>query len=127
MKAPIPAKVPWHSESWPAMPVISVTESRMIERVSPLLKTVSHVIGIQVSMETMNAAKRTHHRVRMMRSMLGALAVAAIGGGGGSIVASGSRLESRLRIPGRKRRAAAIRRNGSAGRTAALRKPLGGV
>ena len=45
VKAPTPAKVAWHSESWPAMPVISVIESSTIERVRPLLKTVSQVTG----------------------------------------------------------------------------------
>ena len=52
-------------------------------------------------METQKPAKSTHHRTRMIRSMLGARVVAAIGGGGGSIVASGSRLASRSRMPGR--------------------------
>ena len=45
VKAPTPAKVAWHSESWPAMPVISVMESRTIESVRPLLKTVVPRVG----------------------------------------------------------------------------------
>ena len=52
VKAPMPAKVAWHSDSCPAMPVINVIERQMIDRVRPLLKTVSQVTGIQVSMET---------------------------------------------------------------------------
>src|SRR5271170_4852263 len=104
------------------MPVMSVIESRMIERVRPLLKTPSQVIGIQVSMETQNTASSTHQLVRMMRSMLGARVVAAIGTGGGSMVASGSRLASRLRIPGSMSRAAAMAKNGMDGTTAAFQK-----
>ena len=83
------------------------------------------MIGIQVNMDTQKAAKRIHHRIRMIRSMLGARAVAAIGGGGGSIVAMGSRLASRLRMPGRKSNAATKNRNGSDGTTAALKRLLG--
>ena len=82
------------------MPVISVMESRTIDRVRPLLKTVSHESGIQVSMDTKNTANRIHQRTRMIRFMLGARAEAAMGGGGGSIVARGSRLASSARIPG---------------------------
>src|ERR1700753_896064 len=104
------------------MPVIRVTERQMMDNVRPLLNTVSQVTGIQVSMETQNAARRTHHRVLMMRSMVGALVVAAMVAGGGSRVASGSRLESRLRKPGRISRAAAIAKNGSDGTTAAFQK-----
>ena len=55
VKAPMPANVAWQSDSCPAIPVIKVTERQMIESVRPLLKTVSHVTGIHVSMETMNA------------------------------------------------------------------------
>src|SRR5580692_1069445 len=99
----------------------------MIDRVRPLLKTVSQVIGIQVSMETMNAARTTHHAVLMMRSMLGARALAAMGTGGGSMVASGSRLASRLRSPGRMSRAAAMAKNGMDGTTAAFQKLSGGM
>ena len=57
--------------------------------------------------------------------MLGARVVAAIGGGGGSIVAMGSRLASRLRMPGRKSKAPTRTRNGSDGTTAALKRLLG--
>ena len=127
VKAPMPAKVAWQSDNWPAMPVIRVTERRMIERVRPLLNTVSQVTGIQVSMETQKAANRTHHAVLMMRSMLGARVVAAIGSGGGSMVARGSRLASRLRIPGRMSRAAAMAKNGREGTTAAFQKLSGGM
>ena len=127
VKAPMPANVAWHSDNWPAMPVISVMESRMIERVRPLLKTPSQVIGIHVSMETQKAARSTHQSVRMMRSMLGARVVAAMGTGGGSMVARGSRLESRLRSPGRMSRAAAMAKNGMDGTTAAFQKLFGGM
>ena len=127
VKAPMPANVAWQSDSCPAMPVINVTERQMIDRVRPLLKTVSQVTGIQVSMDTMNAARTTHHNVRMMRSMLGARALAAMGTGGGSMVASGSRLESRLRSPGRMSRAAAMAKNGMDGTTAAFQKLFGGM
>ena len=98
-----------------------------MERVKPLLKTFSQTELIQVSMETQNAANSTHQAVRMMRSMLGARALAAMGSGGGSMVASGSRLASRLRIPGRMSRAAAMAKNGSEGTTAAFQKLFGGM
>ena len=127
VNAPMPANVAWHSDNCPAMPVISVTERQMIDRVRPLLKTVSQVAGIQVSMETMKPANRTYHNVRMMRSMVGARVEAAMGCGGGSIVARGSRLESRLRSPGRMSRAAAMAKNGSEGTTAAFQKLFGGM
>ena len=127
MNAPMPAKVAWHSESCPAIPVINVTERRTVERARPELKTPAQVIGIQVSMETQKPANSAHHPTRMMRSMLGALVVAAIGGGGGSMVARGSRLVSRSRMPGSSRSAATMTRNGSAGTTAALTMLLGGM
>ena len=83
--------------------------------------------GIHVSMDTQKAAKRTHQRTRMIRFMLGARVVAAIGGGGGSMVARGSRLASRLRIPGRMSSAATRAKNGSDGTTAAFQKLSGGM
>ena len=87
-----------------------------MERVRPLLKTFSHVTGIQVSMETQNAARSTHHPVRMIRVHGGRFVLAAaIGTGGGSMVARGSRLESRLRNPGRINKAAAMAKNGERG------------
>ena len=63
----------------------------------------------------------------MMRSMLGARALAAMGTGGGSTVASGSRLMSRLRRPGKISKAAAMAKNGSDGTTAAFQKLFGGM
>ncbi len=116
VKAPTPARVAWQSESCPAMPVMSVMESRTIEYVSPLLKTVSHESGIQVSMDTKKTANRIHQSTRMIRFMLGARAEAAMGGGGGSIVARGSRLASSARIPGRKSSATTKKMKGSEGR-----------
>ena len=59
--------------------------------------------------------------------MLGAHVVAAMGSGGGSMVARGSRLESRLRRPGKISRAAAMAKNGSEGTTAAFQKLSGGM
>ena len=112
------------------MPVINVIDSSTIDRVMPLLNTVvqaGNVPGIHVNIDTQKAAKSAHHRTRMMRSMVGARVLAAMGGGGGSTVASGSRLESRLRIPGRMRSAAAITTNGMDGTTAAFQKLLGGM
>src|SRR5579859_2832803 len=85
------------------------------------------VFGIQVSIETQKAANTNHHSGRMMRSMLGARVIAAIGGGGGSIVASGSRLESMLRMPGRISNAATMARNGIDGTTAPFQTLLGGM
>ena len=78
-------------------------------------------------MDTQNPAKTSHHRGRMILSMVGARLAAAIGGGGGSIVARGSRLESRSRIPGRIRSAATITMNGMDGTTAAFQKLFGGM
>jgi hypothetical protein len=118
VNAPTPASVAWQSESWPAMPVIKVMESSTVERASPALKTPSQVVGIHVSIETQNAARSTHHALRMIRSILGVLDMAAVGGGGGSMVARGSRLRSSVRIPGRTSRAATRKKNGSAGSTA---------
>ena len=119
VKAPTPARVAWHRDNWPAMPVISVMESRTIDRVRPLLKTVVHASGIQVSMDTQKPANRIHQSTRMMRFMLGARACAAMGGGGGSIVANGSRLASSARIPGKNSRAATKKRKGKDGMMAA--------
>ena len=118
VNAPTPAKVPWQSDSCPAIPVISVMDNRTVERAIPELNTPSHTLGIHVNIETMNTARTTHHSRRMMRSMLGARDEAAIGGGGGSIVARGSRFRSRERMPGRMRSAATRTKNGSDGRTA---------
>jgi hypothetical protein len=81
VKAPTPARVPWHSESWPAMPVMRVMESSTVESASPALKAASQVVGIQVSMETQKSARRTHQARRMIRSICGALEAAAVGGG----------------------------------------------
>src|ERR1700683_5758945 len=88
------------------MPVINVIDSNTIDKVMPLLNTVvqpGNVPGIHVSIDTKNAAKSAHHRTRMIRSIVGARALAAMGGGGGSIVARGARLAARVRIPGRGR------------------------
>ena len=78
-------------------------------------------------MDTQNPAKTSHHKGRMILSIVGARLAAAIGGGGGSIVAKGSRLESRFRIPGRISRAATITTNGIDGTTAAFQKLFGGM
>ena len=51
------------------------------------MNTFSHVLGIQVSMETMKAASSTYQRTRMIRSIWGARTVAVVGGAGGSIEA----------------------------------------
>ena len=104
------------------MPVISVMDRSTIESVRPLLNTVAHAgnaLGSQVSMDTQKAANTTHHNTRMMRSICGARAEAAIGGGGGSMVAIGSRLASSWRIPGRKSSAPTKKMNGSDGMMAA--------
>src|SRR5580698_5067086 len=123
----MPAKVPWLSDSWPAMPVMSVTDSNTTDRARPWLKTPAQVIGIQVSIETKKATNNSHHAVRMMRSIFGTRIVAAMGGGGGSTVANGSRLESSERMPGRKISAPPITRKGNAGTTAELMIPFGGM
>ncbi len=78
-------------------------------------------------MDTQNPTKTSHHKGRMILSMVGARLAAAIGGGGGSIVAKGSRLESRFRIPGRISRAATITTKGIDGTTAAFQKLFGGM
>src|ERR1700683_3684843 len=112
------------------MPVINVIDSNTIDKVMPLLNTVvqpGNVPGIHVSIDTKNAAKSAHHRTRMIRSIVGARALAAMGGGGGSIVARGSRLAARLRIPGRSSSAAMMMTNGNAGTTAAFQKLFGGM
>jgi hypothetical protein len=56
----------------------------------------------------------------MMRSIVGARLAAAIGGGGGSMVDSGSRFESKVRIPGRTSRATTMATKGIEGTTAAF-------
>ena len=93
-------------------------ERKTVASARPELKTPSHVLGIQVSMETTKPANTTYHKMRMIRSMLGALDATAVGGGGGSMVAKGSRLESSARMPGRKSRAPTSTKKGSEGSTA---------
>ena len=80
VKAPTPASVAWHSESCPPMPVIRVMDRKITEKASPALNTFSHVLGIQVSMDTMNAASSTYQRTRMIRSIWGARTEAVVGG-----------------------------------------------
>src|SRR5271154_1274012 len=109
------------------MPVINVIERSTIERARPVLKTPTQTELIQVSIDTQKAARTTHHAMRMIRSMRGARAAAAMGSGGGSMVASGSRLESRSRNPGRISSAAAMAKNGSDGTMAAFQKLSGGM
>ncbi len=96
-----------------------------MEMVIPLLKTVVHGACNHVSIDTQKPANTSHQSGRMMRSMVGARLAAAIGGGGGSMFARGSRLESRLRIPGRMSRAATIAKNGIDGTTAAFQMLFG--
>ena len=40
-KAPMPAKVAWHSESWPLMPVMSVMDRKMIDTHRPSANAVT--------------------------------------------------------------------------------------
>ena len=130
VKAPTPAKVAWHNESWPAMPVISVIDSSTIDNVKPLLKTVVQAgkePGIQVSMDTQKPAKRTHHSTRMMRSMR--RSPRRRGHGRWRRVDRGQWVPARvqLRMPGRNSRATTIKMNGRDGTTAALKKLSGGM
>ena len=104
------------------MPVIRVMESSTVDKASPALKTPSQVVGIHVSMETQNTASSTHQPVRIRRSICGVLDLAAVGGGGGSMVERGSLLRSSVRIPGRMRSAATRKKNGSAGMTAEYKR-----
>src|SRR5580658_7646190 len=106
---------------------MSVIDSRTIESVMPLLKTVVQASGIQVNIDMQKPAKITHHSGRMISSIVGARLADAIAGGGGSIVARGSRLESRFRIPGRMSSAATMIANGIDGTTAAFQKLFGGM
>ena len=50
---PTPAKVAWHSDSWPAMPVMRVTDRKMIENTMPRANGNTQLSGSQV--------KRRHH------------------------------------------------------------------
>ncbi len=111
------------------MPVISVMESSTIESVKPVVEHARpRRSGIQVSMDTKKPAKTIHHSAPDDPVHGRAPGVAAaMGGGGGSMVASGSRLESRLRMPGRISRAATMTKNGSDGTTAAFQKLSGGM
>ena len=116
VKAPIPAKVRLAERQLPGHAGDQGDGQQTIERARPLLKTASQVTGIQVSMETQNAAKSTHHAVRMMRSMLGApvrwrrsAAAADRWWPAGPGSSRGSA------CPGRKSRAATMTKNGSDG------------
>ena len=63
VKAPTPASVAWHSESCPPMPVIRVMDRKITEKARPALNTFSHVLGIQVSMDTTKAASSTYQPI----------------------------------------------------------------
>ena len=118
VNAPTPAKVAWQSESWPAMPVIRVMESSTVDRASPRIE--DPFPGRRNPREHGDAEARRGaptSPIRMRRSICGVLDLAAVGGGGGSMVARGSLLRSSVRIPGRMRRAATRKKNGSAGIT----------
>ncbi len=105
VKAPTPANVAWANESWPPMPVIRVMERKMTEKASPSLNTNVQVGGIQVSMETMNAAEQQVPEAADDPVELRARSVAMVGGTGGSTEASGSFMSSRPRMPGTMSRA----------------------
>ena len=109
------------------MPVMSVIDNRTVENPNPRLKTPAQVFGIHVSMDTTKAISRAYQRGRMIRFMLGARAATAVGGGGGSTVARGSRLWSRARMPGSTSNAPTNTKNGSEGTMAALKRLLGGI
>ena len=87
------------------MPVIKVMERKITEKASPALNTFSHVFGIQVSMETMNAPRRMYQAMWMIRSICGARMAAVVGGVGGSMEARGSVDSPSLRSPGTTRSA----------------------
>src|ERR1700681_2294739 len=70
-KAPTPAKVAWHNEIWPLMPVMRVMDRKMIDSVRPSVNAVTHTPGTHVTLEAKNATTRAQkpHCVGLSRRL----------------------------------------------------------
>ena len=118
VNARCPANVAWHSEIWPAMPVMTVIDRKITEYTS-----------VSVRSESQNASARcerdVHHddrtkstpRMWVERVNMALRLADASDGGGGSAPESGSVASRRLRSPGQN----SSRRNSAANGSDGLR------
>ena len=115
MNAPTPAKVAWHSDSSPPIPVMSVIERKMIEYTSPEAKVKVQSPGTQVRTDTTAASASARPPSRMTRSSSRLRVATMEGGGGGSQAERGSSRSFSERMRLRVTRRRARRRKGIAG------------
>ena len=87
---PIAAKVPWQSEIWPAKPVITVIDRRMVARITAWVIRNSHEASARVNTTTAAMPKKATAKARVSRVSAGLRVSAASDGGGGSTPDIGS-------------------------------------
>ena len=87
---PIAANAPWHSEIWPANPVITVTDRKTMLRITVWVTRNIHCASALVNTTRPTTAKNTTPAINVARVRSGLRLMAAGGGGGGDTPDSGS-------------------------------------
>ena len=123
----MPANIACASESWPASPVSSVIERKMIEYAAPMLRKNTHCDGTSTTTAAMESTRAGQRQRRTFRSITGGRIAIAAAGGGGSTPAIGSFVSSRCRNVGLTMSKSRSMKNGRLGTSAVYQTVSGGT
>ncbi len=123
---PIAANVPWHSEIWPAIPVITVIDRKIVPRITAWVTMKSHESSARVNTTSAVRTTATTPKIRVASVSVRLRSSAASAGGGGSTPESGSAWSRAVRSAGHRTSSPNSTTNGIAGVTFSWIWPMSG-